>query len=86
VGCARRLYQQHLPFARLGCSYRRTAYGFLHPVARAQQPAALSTTLLIATGSMQRLQDGPIIMIAILLMTAVGEPLRRWRMRDENSP
>jgi len=58
---------------------------FFTLLARAQQPAALSTTLLIATGSMQRLQDGPVIMAAILLMTAVGEPLRRWRMRDENT-
>ncbi len=58
---------------------------FFTLLARAQQPAALSTTLLIATGSMQRLQDGPVIMVAILLMTAVGEPLRRWRMRDENT-
>ena len=46
---------------------------------RATQPAALSTTLMIATGSMQRLQDGPVIMAAILLLTIAGEPLRRWR-------
>jgi len=61
-----------------------TVFGTL--LARAQQPAALSTTLLIATGSMQHLKDGPIIMLAILLMTAIGEPLRRWRMRTENIP
>ena len=58
-----------------------TVFGTL--LARAQQPAALSTTLMIATGSMQRLEDGPMIMLAILLVTAVGEPLRRWRMRVE---
>ena len=46
---------------------------------RATQPAALSTTLMIATGSMQRLQDGPVIMAAIVLLTIAGEPLRRWR-------
>jgi len=52
-------------------------------LARAQQPAALSTTLLIATGSMQRLEDGVNIMLSILLVTAAGEPLRRWRMRSK---
>ncbi len=50
-------------------------------LARAQQPAALSTTLLVATGAMQRAQDGVSIMLAILLLTAVGEPLRHWRLR-----
>ena len=58
---------------------------FFALLARAQQPAALSTTLLIATGSMQRLEDGPVIMAAILLITIVGEPLRRWRMRMEKT-
>ncbi|WP_419806337.1 HPP family protein [Terriglobus sp.] len=46
---------------------------------KATQPAALSTTLMVATGSMQRLQDAPIIMAAIILLTIAGEPLRRWR-------
>ena len=49
--------------------------------ARATQPAALSTTLVVSLGNMQRWQDALIIMIAILLMTAVGEPLRIWRER-----
>ena len=49
---------------------------------KATQPAALSTTLLVATGTMQRPQDGPTIMAAILLITAIGEPLRRWRLRQ----
>lgn len=49
---------------------------------KATQPAALSTTLMVATGTMQRLEDGPIIMAAILLITALGEPLRRWRIRQ----
>ncbi len=50
-------------------------------LARAQQPAALSTTLMVATGSMQRPIDGPVIMAAILLVDLLGEPLRRWRIR-----
>ena len=48
---------------------------------RATQPAALSTTLLIALGVMQRKRDALIIMAGVLLMVAVGEPLRRWRAR-----
>ncbi len=47
---------------------------------RATQPAALSTTLLVATGTMQRPIDGPIIMASIGLVTLLGEPLRRWRL------
>ena len=52
---------------------------------RATQPAALSTTLMIATGSMQRLQDAPVIMAAIILLTIAGEPLRRWRHKQRAS-
>lgn len=50
-------------------------------LAKATQPAALSTTLIVATGTMQKPIDGPIIMASILLVTAVGEPMRRWRLR-----
>ena len=60
-----------------------TGFGTL--LARATQPAALSTTLLISTGAMQRPEDGPAIMVAILLITAVGEPLRRLRMVGKRS-
>jgi CBS-domain-containing membrane protein len=49
---------------------------------RAAQPAALSTTLLIASGIMQAWRDGAVIMVAIVLLTAIGEPLRRWRAKD----
>jgi ABC-type Fe3+-siderophore transport system permease subunit len=51
-------------------------------LARSQQPAAISTTLLVSLGIMQRWQDAVVIMVAVLLMTAAGEPLRRWRARD----
>lgn len=51
-------------------------------LARASQPAALSTTLLISLGVMQTWQDGMIIMAGVVLLTIVGEPLRRWRARD----
>ena len=55
-------------------------------LARAQQPAALSTTLMVATGSMQRPRDGVSIMVAILLITALGEPLRLLRLRHSTDP
>ena len=48
-------------------------------LARAGQPAAISTALLIALGIMQRWQDAFYIMAAVILLTLIGEPLRRWR-------
>lgn len=57
-----------------------TVFGTL--LSRAAQPAALSTTLLIALGIMQTVKDGIMIMVAVLLITAIGEPLRRWRAKD----
>ena len=53
---------------------------FVTLLLRASQPAALSTTLLIALGIMQTPRDAAIIMGAVILMMAVGEPLRRWRL------
>lgn len=44
---------------------------------KASQPASLSTTLLVSLGSMQTLQDAFTITIAVLIIAAVGEPLRR---------
>lgn len=46
----------------------------------ATQPAALSTTLLIALGTMQKWQDGFIIMGGVLIMLVFGEPVRLWRL------
>jgi hypothetical protein len=37
----------------------------------------MSSSVMIATGSMQLLQDGPIVMAAVALLTIAGEPLRR---------
>lgn len=54
-------------------------------LARATQPAALSTTLLVSLGSLQRRQDGFFIMAAVVLLVLLGEPLRRWRSRDKPS-
>ena len=57
-----------------------TVFGTL--LARARQPAAISTSLLIALGVMQTAKDGVLIMAAVGLMTALGEPVRRWRRKD----
>lgn len=51
-------------------------------LARARQPAALSTTLLVSLGVLQTARDGVVIMAAVLMMTALGEPIRRLRRRD----
>lgn len=55
-------------------------------LANATQPAALSTTLIMATGVMQTKSDGLIVMAAVLLMVAIGEPVRRWRVRTMPEP
>lgn len=47
---------------------------------KATQPAALSTTLLIALGSMQQRKDAVIILSAVVLLVAIGEPVRRARL------
>ena len=44
---------------------------------KASQPASLSTTLLVSLGSMQTMRDAAAIAIAVLIIAAVGEPLRR---------
>lgn len=50
-------------------------------LARATQPAALSTTLLVSLGIMQTWVEGGIIVAAVLLITCVGEPVRRLRVK-----
>ena len=60
-----------------------TVFGTL--VAKATQPAALSTTLLVSLGILQTIHDCVIIFAAILLLTAIGEPIRRWRERKRRT-
>ncbi|UWZ86231.1 HPP family protein [Occallatibacter riparius] len=50
---------------------------------KASQPAALSTTLLIALGTMQRPRDAAVIMAAVALMNLLGEPIRAVRLRTQ---
>lgn len=58
----------------------------------ASQPASLSTTLLVSLGSMQNGKAALSIIAAVLLLTAVGEPVRRRRQqarekkRSESQP
>ncbi len=46
---------------------------------KAGQPAALSTTLLVSLGSMQSARDAVAIAAAVLIVAAVGAPVRRRR-------
>lgn len=48
---------------------------------RARQPAATATALLVALGSMQTKHDALVMVIAVLVITAIGEPVRRVRMK-----
>lgn len=49
---------------------------------RCMQPAALATTLLVAIGLFQSWHDAQTIIIGVALVAAVGEPVRRWQLRQ----
>jgi HPP family len=51
-------------------------------VASAGQPAALATTLLISLGSIEKLRDAMAIIAGVLLIAAIGEPVRRFRLNQ----
>lgn len=55
---------------------------------KATQPAALSTTLLVSLGSMQTGRDAIAIIVAVLILAAIGEPIRRRfeKSSGETSP
>jgi CBS-domain-containing membrane protein len=72
-----------VPLARVWAAAAATTFTvFGTLMARATQPAALSTTLLISLGVMQTAKDGIVIMAAVLLMVLIGEPVRRWRAKS----
>jgi hypothetical protein len=50
-------------------------------VLKAGQPAALATTLLVSLGAMQTPRDAAGIVIGVLLIAAIGEPVRRFRLK-----
>jgi hypothetical protein len=70
-----------LTFARVwACVIAAAMTSFVTLVLRASQPAALATTLLVALGSLQTKYDALVVTIAVLLLTAIGEPVRRLRL------
>jgi hypothetical protein len=72
-----------VPLARVWSAAAATLLTVLGTLlARATQPASLSTTLLISLGIMQTAKDGVVIMAAVLLMVLIGEPVRRWRVKS----
>lgn len=75
----------HVALARVGAAALASLLTVLGTMlAKATQPAALSTTLLIALGTLQTPRDAAVIMGAVALITALGEPLRIWR--NQQSP
>ncbi|HEV2245011.1 MAG TPA: HPP family protein [Terriglobia bacterium] len=47
----------------------------------ASQPASLATSLLVTLGLMQTKRDAVAIVVGVLILTAVGEPMRRLLAR-----
>ena len=56
-----------------------TTFGTL--LLKAGQPASLATTLLISLGAMQTRHDALVVIAGVLIITAIGEPVRRFRLR-----
>jgi HPP family len=48
---------------------------------KASQPAALATALLVSLGLMQTRRDALAIAAGVLIITAIGEPVRRFRLK-----
>lgn len=68
--------------ARLGAvTLAATLTTIVTLLAKAGQPAALATTLLVSLGSMQTRHDASAIIAGVLIIAAVGEPMRRFRLR-----
>lgn len=49
--------------------------------AKATQPAALATSLLVSLGAMQTARDAVSIIIAVLILAVIGEPVRRLSLK-----
>lgn len=47
----------------------------------AQQPAAVSSALVVALGRESHLRQAGFMLLAIVLLRMLGEPLWRWRLR-----
>lgn len=55
---------------------------FVTLLLKAGQPAALATTLLVSLGAMQTGRDALAIIAGVLILTAIGEPVRRLRLKS----
>lgn len=51
------------------------------PVICASHPPAAATTLLVPLGSFQTICDAAVVIVGALLVVALGEGVRRWRLR-----
>ena len=58
-----------------------TVFGTL--AARATQPAAISTSLLVSLGTTQRGRDVKVNLGSVVLMTVAARPLRRLRVAED---
>ncbi len=58
-----------------------TVFGTL--LVRATQPAAISTSLLVSLGTMQRGRDVFFILGSVVLMVVAARPLRRLRVAED---
>lgn len=54
---------------------------FLTLIFKASQPAALATTLLVTLGAMQTRQAALAIVVGVVIITIIGEPTRRFRLK-----
>jgi hypothetical protein len=55
---------------------------FVTLILRASQPAALATTLLVTLGAMQTRRDAIAIVVGVLIITALGAPVRHFRLKQ----
>jgi cytochrome c biogenesis factor len=71
----------HFNVLRVGaCTLAVALTALFTLLAKAGQPAAYATAILVAIGSMQKAGDAWVIAIAVLILGAVGEPIRRMRL------
>ncbi len=76
------LTANHFVPVRVGtCAIAVALTGLFTLLAKAGQPAAFATALLIALGSMQKASDAWAIALAVLILGTIGEPLRRLRLK-----
>lgn len=62
------------------CGIAVSLTALLTLLAKAGQPAAYATAILVAVGSMQKASDAMAIAVAVLILGIVGEPIRRMRL------